>query len=154
MNVGKAKTWAQDRKETDVHGEVTTSAWDKDGVHYAFPISKPAYQNIRTSAYDGKKHRFGAIKIAQDVLDNKDLGPVVIIHEATHKYAGTWDCWYYDARGEKVIKRHTRGYMVKANALQNADSYAWFMWNVSRLATTSFVDLDDEWTGEFFTDGE
>jgi len=78
----------------------------------------------------------------------------VIIHEATLKYAGTWDCWYYDDSGIAVAKRFTTGDMDKTQALQNADSYAWFMWNVSRLATTSFVDLDDEWTGEFFTDGE
>jgi hypothetical protein len=138
--VGKAKTWDKDknRQETDDLGQVTPGAWDKEGVHYPLPFSKP-YHNIHVLASDSKKYRFGAIKIAQDVLRDRVLGPVTIIHEATHKYAGTGDYWYYDDKGIDVADNSTLG--NKTEALHNADSYAWFMWYVRH--TKDFIQDDD-----------
>jgi hypothetical protein len=142
-NVGKAENWDQDRKETDDYGQVTAREI-RSMSRRRFGRKKPKpYHNKHVWARDGKKYRFGAIKIAQDVLSDEALGPVVIIHEATHKYAGTWDCWHYDDHGIVVEKMFTMS-TDKTLALQNADSYAWFMWYVSGLASTSLGDWDDE----------
>jgi hypothetical protein len=154
--VGKAKTWDKDknRQETDPLGVVQRTATQthittrsrvgpsgrgqKEVIHGAAPITKE-YHNIHVSSQDRKDYRWGAIRIRQAALGDRVLGPVTIIHEATHKYAGTWDCWYYDDQGI-TVKKMRASKMDKDLALQNADSYAWFMWNVSR--PTAFIQDD------------
>ena len=57
-------------------------------------------------------------------------GPRLVIHEASHKFAGTSDYFYFDPvgmggdfslSGTKLFKES----MKKIQALDNADSYAW-----------------------------
>jgi hypothetical protein len=97
------------------------------------------------SLEDGFTYRYDVINIATRMLSNEDLhrnAVQTIIHEATHKYAGTWDYCYFDAAGEKPttpyerglvgIRADKRGFVDGDAAMQNADSFAWFAYKISR----------------------
>ena len=73
----------------------------------------------------GQKLSAGDIHIDQDTLDDTELSIITFIHEATHKYAGTDD---YDDRGylENDGLDFQEPGLTKTEALNNADSYAWF----------------------------
>lgn len=67
----------------------------------------------------------GDIHLDRDVLDDRGLAIITFIHEATHKYASTadhGDSGYLDDDG---LTFSAPG-MTPAQALNNADSYAWF----------------------------
>ena len=70
----------------------------------------------------------GDIHIDQDSLDDTELSIITFIHEATHKYAGTDD---YDDRGylENDGLDFLEPGLTKTEALNNADSYAWFCYS-------------------------
>ncbi|WP_237213784.1 hypothetical protein [Falsiroseomonas oryziterrae] len=73
-----------------------------------------------------RQRRRGAIHVKAGTLQDKKMGPVTFIHEATHKFAGTWDYCYFEDDGvtpEDVFDD-------KASALGNADSYAWFIYSI------------------------
>lgn len=60
-----------------------------------------------------------------------------LIHEATHLFAGTIDYCYFDLEGnpkEADMKNYGYKFDSRANALINADSYAWFVTSVGRKA--------------------
>lgn len=80
----------------------------------------------------------GAIKISTARL-MQDLGVKTLLHEASHKYAGTEDEWYYrddwpDALvliRDKLSPVDDTGTLrpeAPKRALRNADSFAWFVY--------------------------
>jgi hypothetical protein len=71
--------------------------------------------------------RTGAIRLRDDTMQSGRLGVVTLIHEATHKYAGTDDVAYFSDDGLTPANAFT-----KAGGLINADSYAWFIVKVGR----------------------
>lgn len=79
----------------------------------------------------GQKIWFRDIRIRSDILRNQILGPVTLLHEASHKYAGTLDyCGFNDDGCGRVEGQDGRGGVV-TNALWNADSYGWFIIKVA-----------------------
>ncbi len=73
----------------------------------------------------GKIVSRGDIHIDRDTLDDAELSIITFIHEATHKYASTadhGDSGYLDNSG---LQFDAPG-LTKKQALNNADSYAWF----------------------------
>jgi hypothetical protein len=98
-----------------------------------------------TSLEDGFRYQYGVINLAARMLKNKELNRnavQTIIHEATHKYAGTWDYCYFNEdgatpttaymRGYAGITPDRRGFVDRDAAMQNADSFAWFAYKISR----------------------
>jgi len=94
-------------------------------------VGSVAYQDVEklpTKPYhtktkflsDNQKYLMGAMKI--DATKSRESMVNTIIHEATHRYAGTIDYAYFDKKGENP--EGTFG--DKRQALMNADSYAWF----------------------------
>ena len=67
----------------------------------------------------------------RDMLRNADLGVITLIHEATHRYANTWDHGLAGYRKEDDSDWRLPGLTV-AEALHNADSYAHFTFRVGR----------------------
>lgn len=73
----------------------------------------------------GKTVSRGDIHIDRDTLDDAELSIITFIHEATHKYASTadhGDSGYLENDG---LTFEAPG-LTKQQALNNADSYAWF----------------------------
>ncbi len=96
--------------------------------------SSKSYHNQMVFA-DGDNGRVGAIHIDSDTLETeKRLGVVTLIHEATHKYAGTMDYCYFDNNSRDPDGEFTQ----KQYALVNADSYAWFVLKVGRSRLSRF----------------
>jgi len=65
------------------------------------------------------------------ILKNSDIGAITIIHEASHKYANSFD---HDDRGYREADDSdwwTSG-LTKSEALNNADSFAYFCFHVGR----------------------
>ncbi|WP_206934407.1 M35 family metallo-endopeptidase [Roseococcus thiosulfatophilus] len=91
-----------------------------NGVSGGVP-TKP-YHNMAIDRGDGTNTLWGAIKLNDDRLLSGKLGAQVLIHEATHKYAGTDDYCYF--KDDAVTPEGV--FTDKAQALINADSYAWF----------------------------
>jgi hypothetical protein len=74
---------------------------------------------------------YGAIKLERKRLEGP-LGYQTLIHEASHKYAGTHDYAYFDDTGENP----TPTWGLKDKMITNADSYAWF---VVRVHTKNYT---------------
>jgi len=89
--------------------------------------SQPYHNNVADMS-DGTVWRQSAIHITGDRLGLGRLGVQTLIHEATHKYAGTEDYCYFSYDGSTPSGTFTD----KKRALQNADSYAWFVLKVGR----------------------
>lgn len=81
-------------------------------------------------ADDYKQRRRGAMHVKSSTLQDKVLGPVTFIHEATHKFAGTWDYCYFNNDGTKPEST----FDDKESALGNADSYAYFIYTLGKWA--------------------
>lgn len=90
--------------------------------------STRSYHNRIIDMDDDEEWRQGAIHITGERLDLGRLGVKSVVHEATHKYAGTIDYCYFKDDG----KTPKKSFDSKASALQNADSYAWFALKVGR----------------------
>ncbi|WP_237214517.1 hypothetical protein [Falsiroseomonas oryziterrae] len=90
-----------------------------------------SYHNAVSSMDDGVAWRQGAIHVAGKYLDDRE-GVITVIHEATHKYAGTIDYQYFLSDGETPSGDPSATFDDKAKALMNADSYAWFIMKVGR----------------------
>jgi ribosomal protein S24E len=99
---------------------------------------KDWYSLVAESAGDGYSRATGAIKITTSRL-MQDLGVKTLLHEASHKYAGTTDEWYYrDSAPDETIVIEEKGSPVNAaggideasrkRAMRNADSFAWFIY--------------------------
>jgi hypothetical protein len=71
---------------------------------------------------DGEVFRRGAIRIDEEKLTDW-RGVVTLVHEATHKYAGTIDYCYFKADGSEP----DGVFNDKAKALMNADRYGYFI---------------------------
>jgi hypothetical protein len=71
----------------------------------------------------------------EDPNMTRRIACVTLLHEATHKYAGTWDYCYFDSEGEEPRKpEHGQGDVFDdhVKSLQNADGFAWFAYNVGK----------------------
>ncbi len=90
-------------------------------VSYDRKLRKPYHSRAPRLGKGIKKTVWGAIKLEVDCFDDEDYATRVLIHEATHKYAGADDRSYFDDRGENPKGRNTN-----ADARINADTYAWF----------------------------
>jgi hypothetical protein len=91
------------------------------------PKELKPYHSIVQDISDEASYIAGSIHIRKGILKHSSWGVLVLIHEATHKYAGTVDHAYYTYQscGEDLD-----GDMTNLKALSNADSYAWFIMNV------------------------
>jgi len=109
-----------------------TAAQDdpKTGGYVNFS-TRPATKLYHNQVFDLAKRRVetqGAIHITGARLNQGILGVKVLIHEASHKYAGTEDYVYFEDEGQTV-----RGELKsKERALRNADGLAWFAIMVGR----------------------
>jgi len=70
---------------------------------------------------DGKLSSFCDVHIDQSTLPDTVLSVITLIHEATHKYASTNDHFYLKNDGITYD-----GAITRAQALNNADTFAWF----------------------------
>jgi hypothetical protein len=118
-------------------------------IHDATPMSKPdgiGYVKMRTdsgltkanartnysyptSKEDGVGKRIGMMHFKGSALSmgkNNDVATRLVMHEATHKYAGTLDYHYFTTLGGDRGPQQPWG--DKDKLLNNADSYAWFAW--------------------------
>ncbi len=133
-------------------GEAVAKVEDLSGASPVTPL--PKGQNLVRDLLTGKETRYGNIVLEKEMVDKTGMSgavgykPVkVIIHEATHKFAGTIDYWYFPERdGGKSVKdganiggnrgsqagtiknfgesaQHKEGPVL---ARMNADSFAWF----------------------------
>jgi len=117
-----------------LNGDVTVKV-GPDAKAYGYVVNKSGvgatkgYHNMITRSADGNQWRVGAIHIDSDTLEDKDrLSALTLIHEATHKYAGTMDYCYFDNNSRDPDGVFTD----KKFALVNADSYAWFILKIGR----------------------
>jgi hypothetical protein len=98
---------------------------------YVQGTTKPStmtYHNRVVDLDDNREWRKGAIHITGARLKQGRLGVKTLIHEATHKWAGTEDYVYFHDNGWFPLGR----FKSKERALRNADSYAWFALKVGR----------------------
>ncbi|MGE3647136.1 MAG: hypothetical protein AB7G10_02290 [Reyranellaceae bacterium] len=103
--------------DDDVHGEVSSQG--------NLNLVKP-YHNVAFRHASGANMKYGAIKIATGTLNQDRLGVETFIHEASHKYAGTKDYCYFN--DDSITPDGV--FDDKNEALVNADSYGWFVYNV------------------------
>lgn len=85
----------------------------------------------RKDLQTGQSQFTGAIKLHESLFQHAGrsvLGIVTLIHEATHKFAGTIDYMYFENG------KQPEGFTSKRDALINADSYAWFACNLGILS--------------------
>jgi len=114
------------RNDKDVSGSVRQRG---AGVAY-----KP-YHNVEVDLGDGEQWTMGAMRLDQDTLLKGRLGVVTLIHEASHKDAGTIDYCYL-----KNADQTPRGtFDDKAKALINADSFGWFIVKVGRSSSEKWL---------------
>lgn len=105
------------RNDKDVHGVV--------GQSQRAP-TQPYHTQV-VDLDDGLTYTTRAMRIDQStLLSGGRLGVVTLIHEATHKYAGTNDYCYF--KDDSVTPDGT--FDDKTEALKNADSYAWFTYKM------------------------
>ncbi len=111
------------RNDKDVHGSVR----QRGGAP-----TKPYHTEI-IDLDDGETWRTGAIRMDQTtLLTGGRLAVVTLIHEGTHKFAGTNDYCYFkdDALTPNGV------FTDKNEALKNADSYAWFAYKMGNTYRT------------------
>ncbi len=77
----------------------------------------------------GKMVSRGDIHLDRDVLDDEGLAIITFIHEATHKYASTADHGDSGYLANDGVAFEAPG-LTRTQALNNADSYAWFCYNM------------------------
>jgi uncharacterized membrane protein len=128
LKVGETRTRAdvQAAKKNPPGGRVSQKALLDDGRRVAKSLARK-YQNIIDVApADGINGtaRMGAIHIDKDVLGNA-LGIQTLIHEASHKFAGTVDHCYFSH--EKPWGQILGNLTTSEKALNNADSFAFLL---------------------------
>jgi hypothetical protein len=126
--------------------ETTYDSWRRD----KYPEGDVKKEQIEALPMKDHHHRHmclstkqwfvvGTIRIQGQSLLLDGLGPVTLLHEASHRYAGTSDGWNLpDDAGTKPLpladlktkieQKVPNEDVNKAKALQNADSYAWFIY--------------------------
>lgn len=119
------------KTRTGLSGDVTIKTGalvgkgDKDvggAVARKVAASTKPYHTQVARLDDGEMFRRGAIRIDEaKMLDWQ--GTVTLLHEATHKYAGTIDYCYFKPDGSEPDGT----FNDKAKALINADSYGFFI---------------------------
>ena len=72
---------------------------------------------------------------------------VTLIHEASHKYAGTIDYSYFTNDSQRAIST----FDDKAKALMNADSYAFFVLKIGRGSFLKDVFGGQTWNNNMFS---
>jgi hypothetical protein len=117
------------RGDGDAAGQVRPRAVTPEAFFAAEPSTpEKGYQTFVASMKPGERAytRRGAIHLRADTLVRDratDItGVRTLIHEATHKFAGTWDYVYFSEMGGRLGNIGDR-----ASAVGNADSYAWFV---------------------------
>ncbi len=78
---------------------------------------------------NGKTVSRGDIHLDRDALDDRGLAIITLIHEASHKYASTADFGDSGYLEDDGVDFEAAG-LTNAQALRNADSYAWFCYNM------------------------
>lgn len=106
------------------------------GINKQLPIKiyadKGVYGYVNIESIGKKVVRMGDVHVSPGLFSEKKnlhLAIVTFIHEATHRFAGTddfGDKGYIDNDGNKFWKSG----ITKSNALENADSYAWFIYKI------------------------
>jgi hypothetical protein len=91
-------------------------------------VSTKPYHTQVARMDDGEVFRRGAIRIDEGKLLDWQ-GAVTLLHEATHKYAGTIDYCYFKPDGSDP----DGPFNDKAKALMNADSYGFFISKVGGI---------------------
>lgn len=116
--------------------------------------SLKAGENERPDLLTGKMERMGTIYMTEALVDvnayrmetgYKPVPVKTLIHEATHKFAGTIDYWYFSfseghlpgeygahAAGTKKFGDAALGKTGEELARMNADSFGWFCYKVGR----------------------
>jgi hypothetical protein len=84
---------------------------------------------------DAPFRRWGAPQFKANILQDPQKGVLVFIHEATHKYAGTFDYAYFDDDGETTrwVDETFAPFRDPKLAAVNADSYAFFVTKLGAL---------------------
>lgn len=86
------------------------------------------YHNQVINMVDNKLMRKGAMRLFQErILSDGVLGTKTLIHEATHKYAGTTDKCIFSDFNDTAPRANQTPLPDKAAGLMNADSYAYFV---------------------------
>lgn len=133
--------------QVKIHDAVPMAHRDFNGQVRMRPLGEIRKTNPKTRysrpiyAVDFEQKRVGAIHVKGSALSlgkGGDVAARLLIHEATHKYAGTYDYHYFTGlTGE--LSADPWGDQDKA--LMNADSYAWFVWEVGDpMVTFDYVD--------------
>lgn len=113
-----------DRPGTEVSGSVTGRISTKTSKDYHNTVP----DLVPEGELQGPDYIRGAIRLRDSTVIG-GLGALTLIHEATHKYAGTIDYRYYLER-----QRRWSGPLEEpAKAIINADSYAWFVQSVGTM---------------------
>ena len=108
-------------------------------------IDQNTLANFRTHQETKTRQVAGDILVADNVFNPENIGKfgaipcVTLIHEATHKYAGTIDYCYFQDDGKTPKIPEDKRFGAKWNAdeksakwaMMNADSIAWFVYNCS-----------------------
>jgi len=122
------------RNDADVEGMVMRHQ-TQDGKE-PLKKTKPWHDEVLAMDETGS-YRTGAIHIRGGRLEQKGFGTKTLLHEATHKYAGTADRYYFEDDGKTMIdldgKALTSPITDELVGLINADSYAWFFCRLGRL---------------------
>jgi len=133
-------------------GEAVAKVAEISGVSSEKPLSKG--QNLVRDLLTGNELRYGDIVLEREMVNKEGMSgavgykPVkVIIHEATHKFAGTIDYWYFPERDggqsakdadnigghrgsqagtAKKFGENAQNKEGPVLARMNADSFAWF----------------------------
>jgi hypothetical protein len=116
-----------------INAKINVKVAPDDGA-YGYVGYKTGISGIARGIFSGR-HNFGTrngsivtrgdIHIDQDTLDDAQLAVITFIHEATHKYASTADHGKSGYLENDGLTFEAPG-LTPVQALNNADSYAWF----------------------------
>ena len=101
------------------------------------PVPKDWHNSV-TNMRDGSTRIAGAIHLSAKLLndaDDRGRAAHTVIHEATHKYAGTEDYCYFSQQENGDPKPKT-DFTLRERALRNADSFAWIAFAIGDTIAT------------------
>ncbi len=137
----KADQWAIIKSKLQLtYGGLSTDVTFKMGVHgqnaYGYVgVDKVAAGTANSFVdSDGDNITFGdhAVHLSKKkMLKDKEIGVITVIHECTHKFANTDDYGDSGYRHNDDSGWWEPG-MTTQQALNNADSYAWFVYQVAK----------------------
>ena len=116
---------------TGLQADTTMKVGNLPGLNGSVSIKSGAsksYHNNVSEMGSNDDLVMGAIKVSTSRISEGRLGVKTLIHEASHKFAGTNDYCYFQDDG--ITPRGT--FNNKTLALENADSYCWFAIKIGR----------------------